>query len=340
MTMITDNPTVPAERALLQDPAALRQAWAELVTAHPHLHGPEAAARLGVPEAALLAARLGHGAVELQPDLPALLAPCGQWGKLLLAARNRLGVALLIMDDAQVSPTTAGLQLRTAQHVGEVAALGVHRCFFFEERDHHGHTFSLNWFDASGHVIGRLFLMSKSGREIALPHLMAHALPQATPFWTPGAAVALPLLPSAMPQGELLPLTGPQTEHPSAPLAADAQAIQTRAEAAVLHSADAPSMQLWFAGPGLAVRYQGPLAKVSRTAGAVHASDAACKLHLRMAACVQMQQLQRQEGGQALVLSDGAGGVLVLQAGPGAADSVAWLAQWHASLNPTSAEAL
>ena len=36
---------------LLGDPAALRTAWADLLQQHHHLHGPDAARRLGVPEA-------------------------------------------------------------------------------------------------------------------------------------------------------------------------------------------------------------------------------------------------------------------------------------------------
>jgi hypothetical protein len=94
---------VPDAAHLLAHPDALRLAWADLVAGNAHLHGPEVAQRLGVPEAAMLAARIGHGATELVPDLAALLRPCGQWGKLLLACGFGQTVAAASVDYLPVS---------------------------------------------------------------------------------------------------------------------------------------------------------------------------------------------------------------------------------------------
>lgn len=312
--MTTDSPDV------LQDPEALRLAWAALLAQNHHLHGPEAAAQLGVPEAALLASRVGFGAVALQPDLATLLAQTGQWGKLLLAARNRLGVALLIMDDPEVMVSATEVVLRTEQHLARVALAGVDRCYLFEERDGHGHTVSLNWFDADGHVIGRLFLMSKSGREVAGPVLQAQALPHQERTWVPGR----------VPAPEVVALEG-GVEGTNRELACEGAPSGAWAEAAVLACSAAVPISVTWQGRGMAVRYQGPLGKSMRTPGAVHASDAACKLHLRMAACSRVSVREDADGGATLVLEEGDGGSLGLRAGESAAESLTWLERWQAT---------
>lgn len=309
---------LPDAAHLLAHPDALRQAWADLVAGNAHLHGPDVAQRLGVPEAAMLASRIGHGATELVPDLAALLRPCGQWGKLLLAARNRLGVALMVMDDPHVTVDDTTVTLRTPQHLGQIALLGVDRCFLFEERDHHGHTLSLNWFDAAGHVIGRLFLMSKSGREVALPHLQALVLPHQNPLWQPGD--------SPVPSLQVLTDGGvPLLPGPVAVLTGEANSARTLAERAVLACADVSVATVWLQGRGVAVRYHGPLPKAMRTPGAVHASDSACKLHLRMALATRLGRGEAVDGGPALVVDDGDGGHLGLRGGDTATASLAWV---------------
>ena len=309
---------LPDAAHLLAHPDALRQAWADLVAGNAHLHGPEVAQRLGVPEAAMLAARIGHGATELVPDLAALLRPCGQWGKLLLAARNRLGVALMVMDDPHVTVEDTTVTLRTPQHLGQVGLLGVDRCFLFEERDHHGHTLSLNWFDAAGHVIGRLFLMSKSGREVAWPHLQAAVLPDQHPLWQPGD-LPVPALHVLTDAGvPLLPVS-------VAGVTEEANSARTLAERAVLACAEVPVATVWLQGRGVAVRYHGPLPKAMRTPGAVHASDSACKLHLRMAPVGRVGQGEAANGGPVLVVDDGDGGQLGLRGGDTATASLAWV---------------
>lgn len=301
---------------LLTNPAALRQAWANLLVQNHHLHGPEVAARLGVPEAAMLAARIGHGALELVPDLAALLAPCGQWGKVLLAARNRLGVALMVMDDPDVQVQNSVVHLQTVRHLGVVSTLGIDRCYLFEEHDHHGHTVSLNWFDGRGDVIGRLFLMSKSGRELALPGLHALALPHQNPLWQPGEA-----MPSAVVLSGAVIASGNETA-----VWATGADTPAAAEQVVMACAAATDMTVVLHGAGMAVRYSGPLAKTMRTPGAVHASDAACKLHLRMGAATELALAPAADGAPTLWVQDDQGGSMAFAAGPWQEASQAWLA--------------
>lgn len=282
----------------INEPARLREAWAELRSRDPHLHGPEAAARLGVPEAALLASRIGHGALAVRLDLHAMLAPCGGWGKVLVAGRNRLGVALLVMDDPQFRPEADRVKLSTEQHGATLATAGIARCYLFEERDHHGHTFSLNWFDGRGDVIGRVFLLSKSGRERAIPHLQSCALDEQDPRWQPDETRA----PVMVSEGAAAP---------ARTLAAGDAAIGV-AEAAVLGCESAGPMIVVMQGPGIVVRYDGPLGKSMRTPGAVHASDAGCKLHLRMSAVAKLALGADGAGRPMVWIHDADGGALAL----------------------------
>ncbi len=279
---------------LLNDPAALHAAWRQALQAHPHLHGPEAAARLGVPEAALLASATGHGNLRLAGSLDQVLAPVANWGRVLVATRNRLGVKLDVLGQAALGVEADGsLRLHDAQQEIHLATQGIAELHLFEEHDHHGHTLSLNWFDGQGHVIGRLFLMSKSGRELALPHVQRFALANQARAWQAVATEAPPLL-GWGPSGAVADAL------PGAPSA--------WAAAAVLACDSVPRMRLSLGGPGARSRYEGPLGKCSSTPPAVHATDLLCKLHARTATA---QQVCRQ--GNALVVLDPQSGQLVLE---------------------------
>ena len=168
------------------DPDAVLSDWRELVRQNPHIHGPEAAARAGVTEAALLAARIGHGATGLLTDLAQLLAPLPSWGKVLIAARTDLGVMLDILHVQQVSPAGTALAVRGVEHSIVIGCDGVDRCYLLEDHDTHGHTYSINWFDAQGQVLGRVFLFSKTERREALEHIGRCASADAVRTWVPG----------------------------------------------------------------------------------------------------------------------------------------------------------
>lgn len=280
--------------ALLNDPAALHAAWRQALQAHPHLHGPEAAARLGVPEAALLASATGHGNLRLAGGLGEVLAPVADWGRVLVATRNRLGVKLDVLGQAALGVEADGsLRLHDAQHEILLAVDGIASLHLFEEHDHHGHTLSLNWFDAHGEVIGRLFLMSKSGREQALPHLQGFALALQVRDWRPGEMAPPPLMTWALDAAPGGPLPG-RAAHWAA--------------AAIRACDSVPRMRLSLAGPGARSRYEGPLNKCSSTPPAVHATDLLCKLHARTAPAQQARRL-----GDAMVVLDPQGGQLLLE---------------------------
>jgi hypothetical protein len=298
------------------DPSALRAAWTDLLSRSPHLHGPEAAARLGVPEADLLASRIGDGVEELAPDLPALLEGCDGWGKLLVAVRNRLGVALAIIDGCRASAGVDDVVL-AADGVtvrADASAASVAVAYLFEDRDAHGHTVSVNWFDARGDVVGRVFLMSKSGRERAMPRLRRLASPGASARQRSVRSQEAPRPPVLRGQGVLRASSRVEALEPSA-----------LGERAILDRSASTSWRVSIDGPGMALDYTGPLARSSHTPPAVHATDERIKLHLRMRAARALEAGRLDDGCAALRWSDEDDAGLVLAAVDDAERSSAWV---------------
>ncbi len=302
---------IPSEEsaALLADPPRLYARWRALLAEHHHLHGPEAAALLGVPEAALLASATGRGNRPLAGGLAEIIAPVAGWGRVLLAARNSLGVHLNVMAQAHVEATSDRLRLTDERHEVQLATAGVARIDLFEENDAHGRTLSLNWFDAAGHAIGRLFLLSKDGRAMAAPHLGRFQQRQPTAHWTPGSAESPPLL---LPAGED---TGCEAELAIGGSPAERSAW---AAAAVLCCDHPGGIELGMGGPGVAAQYRGPLGKVSHTPPVAHATDLLCKLHVRPGAATAVHAF----GDRGISIRSADGGELRLQ--PLGDDTAAW----------------
>lgn len=305
-------PSAAESAALLADPPRLYARWRTLLAEHHHLHGPEAAAALGVPEGALVASATGHGNQPLAGALADILAPVSEWGRVLLAARNRLGVHLNVMARAELEGHGAELRLRGERHEAQLATAGIARIDLFEEQDAHGRTVSLNWFDSDGHAIGRLFLMSKDGREVAWPHLMRFVQAQPTAAWTPGTAPPPPLLRLPALHGPHAPTSGLHGE-------AEGPGAAAWATAAILCCDHAGGMELGMAGPGVAAVYRGPLGSVSHTPPAAHATDLLCKLHARPAAATLVSRIG--EHGLSVRTADG-GELRLVPQGEGAA---AWV---------------
>lgn len=303
-------PVSPDEAAaLLADPPRLHARWRALLAEHHHLHGPEAAALLGVPEAALLASATGRGNRPLAGALADILAPVAGWGRVLLAARNGLGVHLNVMAQAHIEAAASEIELRGEQHAARLSTSGIARIDLFEENDAHGRTLSLNWFDAAGHAIGRLFLMSKEGRELAAPHLARFEQAQPVDRWTPGIVEPPPLL--LLERAHEWRALPPPPQGPIPDRAA-------WATAAILCCDHPGGMELGMAGPGVAAVYRGALGKVSHTPPAAHATDLLCKLHARPGAASAVHAFG--EHGLSVRVADG--GELRLQ--PLGDDAGAW----------------
>ncbi len=311
----SDTPTrPPSSTGPAFDPVALRAAWRELLARSPHLHGPEAAARLGVPEADLLASRIGDGVRELSADLPALLAPCADWGKLLVAARNRIGVALAILDDCTVVAGPDAVCIEAGGTAIRIDPAAASVAYLFEDHDAHGHTVSVNWFDSRGEAVGKLFLMSKSGRDRALPHLLAHAAPGASAERRAARGPAQPRPPTVRMRGEM-----------RASRVVEGVDARMLGERAVLERSWGAAWRVSMEAPGIGLDYTGPLARSSHTPPAVHANDERLKLHLRMGQAARARAGLVDAGHGALKWEDDDGGSLVLAVVDGVAASHAWV---------------
>jgi hypothetical protein len=293
---------------LLNDANALREAWNALLVSHPHTHGPQAAAMLGVPEAAMVASRQGFGATALNASLAELLChkavPVSAWGKTLVAVRNGLGVSLAVQKIESARADCDAVELAGTGYLARLGQQGIASMYLLINEDSHGHTVSLNWFDGKGDVIGRLFLMAKSGREVALPHLLqfAVATPTNDAFWRAEATAS----PASMACTDVAVLHGEAFGH-------QASALMSRA---VLACATAGDMHVGVHGLGASQHYVGPLGKTSEAGGGVHASDAGCKLHLMPRAASGVSRcVWTTPDGQALPglrVVDAAGGALDL----------------------------
>lgn len=296
---------------LRADPERLLAEWRALIERMHHLHGPEAAAMLGVPEAALIASRVGTGAVALAPQLAKLVSSMPDWGKVLVAVRSDLGVALAILDGVVPATQEGALRIVSGHHDLALGTDAIGSCYLFEDHDAHGHTLSLNWFDGQGDVIGRIFLVSKSGWANARAQLEAFALPDQARS-PPARAWATPAI----------------VRHVRRP--ANGTAIATAEGAgelmtkAILALARIPSARLDLEGRGAALRYTGPLAKTSHTPPAVHATSEGCKLHARPLKAVAAWWCEEPGEAPGLRFEDGGGGSLTLVTGGESTAASAW----------------
>ena len=79
---------------LIRDPDALLAAWRTLAEQHHHLHQPQAAAMLGVPEACLVAALCGQSATRLSGRPDDILSAIAPLGKQIIAVSHHAGVLI------------------------------------------------------------------------------------------------------------------------------------------------------------------------------------------------------------------------------------------------------
>lgn len=269
------------DESLLQNPDALAEQWRTLRAAHHHLHSPDAARRLRVPEAALMASHQGQGAWSLRPDLSALLNSMEQWGRVILVARNGLGVGMVLGSGVCVSSRKDWLVMQEPAGPSElfVQPSAVHEVWLLEDHDAHGHTFSVNAFDGQGHAILRLFLMSKQGREIALPHLQRFETDRVRGAWAP----AVPAATLADPAQTAACFSNAVPEHDHCgPTDASRDPHETVIRYFEQSAERAGPVTLRFCGAAVGFQYHGPFGKTSTTPGAVHAHDTGFKLHLRL----------------------------------------------------------
>lgn len=170
------NETRSAEgKTRLSDPDRLIADWEALLASHNHLHPPEAARMLDVPESALVAARIGRGATRLEPDISHLLAPIAEWGRVLCAFSNSSGVHMPLGD---VSASLDGDVLRlSGEHMNaELDRTAIADAYLFVDADDsHGNTRSIQAFNAAGNSVLKVFIFHKTKFENAERHFKACA---------------------------------------------------------------------------------------------------------------------------------------------------------------------
>jgi|GEM_PF-5781348 len=156
-TQATFDPVV-----LRSDPQALMAAWAGLLQKHEHLHQPQAAAMLDVPEACLVAAQLGKAATRLEGDPAEILSAISGFGKLLIAVPHHAGVLIGIARPVRFSLDGKRFVLTDGFTTLSVAADSIDQMYTVIEHDGmHGRERHLQVFDAHGDGLFKLLVLYK-----------------------------------------------------------------------------------------------------------------------------------------------------------------------------------
>ncbi len=166
------NRQEPAEHlSRLADPELLLTDLRALYAQDHHIHPPEAAQRLGVPESALVACHIGKGAIRLKPDMSLLLKPIADWDTVLCAFSNTVG-HLMPLDTIQMAQQNEHIQLSGSMMEATINNTAIKDTYLFIDNDKgHGITRSIQFFDATGHAILKVFLLHKSSFAHAEPYL-------------------------------------------------------------------------------------------------------------------------------------------------------------------------
>lgn len=150
----------------------LKSQWHALKAENPHLRIRNAAEKLGVSEAELLATQTGETVTRLKPEFAAILSEIESLGKVMALTRNdecvheRKGIYL----NPDFSSPFAGL------FVGEDIDLRIFlshwdKAFAVEEKSEHGDRKSLQFFGKDGLAIHKIYL-TKDSNEAAFDALV------------------------------------------------------------------------------------------------------------------------------------------------------------------------
>lgn len=145
-------------------PAALFQAWQQLRTEQPSLRAREAAARLGVSEGQLLAARVGIDAIALRPEWAEVLPALESLGYVMALTRNEYCVHERKGYYREVSVNANGLMglVVSADIDLRLFLRGWKSLFALTEQTPRGPQRSLQVFDAQGRAVHKVFLTGQS----------------------------------------------------------------------------------------------------------------------------------------------------------------------------------
>ena len=179
--MTTLNEASEGAAAADQDPAALLTAHARLKEGEPGLRMRDAASRLGVSEAELLAARCGDGVVRLDTDWGALVKQLPRLGTVMALTRNESAVHEKVGAYGKVSVMQSmGLVLN--EDIDLRLFLGHwHHGFAVTEEVRSGTRRSLQFFDLDGTAVHKVYLRDDSNwqayEELVAEHRAAAQSP-------------------------------------------------------------------------------------------------------------------------------------------------------------------
>lgn len=142
----------------------LANRWAELRAAEPNLRIRDAAMKLGVSEAELLATRLGNGVTRLRGLWPEIIGSMGKAGEVMALTRNDSVVH-------ERHGTYGELSVEGTGHVGLIVGEDIDLRIFFgpwaygfavSEDTKAGPRSSLQFFDGAGHAVHKIYATEKT----------------------------------------------------------------------------------------------------------------------------------------------------------------------------------
>lgn len=147
----------------MKTPDELKQEIKLLLEQNKHLHPPEIARRLGVPEACLLATAVGAEATRLVANPARILADIKNWGSVLCVFGNEIGSFMPLghIDSIKLRGTT--LYLRGDHLDAEIESSVITDAYLLIEKDEmHGNTRSLQFFDGEGNSVLKVYIFHKT----------------------------------------------------------------------------------------------------------------------------------------------------------------------------------
>lgn len=174
------NASNEIERADAQTPAGLKQAWTNYRKANPHARIRDAARALNVGEAQLLATDCGAGVTRLK-------AFEGDWGAMIEALKP-LGRVMALTRNNEAVHERKGEYSRTelfpSHKMGQVLDEGIDLRLFFhvwshafaidEETKEGKRRRSIQFFDASGEAVHKIFLQEESDAKAFARYVARH----------------------------------------------------------------------------------------------------------------------------------------------------------------------
>ena len=250
-------------------PDQILDGWRNLVRTHDHLHLPQIALHLGVPEAALVAARIGTGAVRLVPDLVRVLEPITEWHRVLVVSSTGLGV-LMPMDFVKETRVTGGeLTLEGDALHARIDLGSVAEVYLFEDRETGpGHSKTIQAFNGLGLPVLKISLFHKPSFRAAKEWTAALAHESQSRMWKPAARL------------------------PKRPDRADIDAKREQEHFVLrLRESVAARQEFWMEGysPGAHVRWRGRLDGLRQDGPMVHLHQHSLRAHLNSARIVSAQ---------------------------------------------------